>query len=308
MSDTAAAIALRDRRLRYAEVEQNSSGTRVRRVEDRDFEVDVGRRIFGTSRGSLAPVVNVLEEYLPATASRALGVAVHPPDSYSFFAPVASNLSAQERKQRLAQRVALVTGERSLQEFRVVSTRVRTEEAAHGAPIEWIHVLAVPSSVDARLQDLVRGLPVRTYSCTVVPEAAVYALIELGAGSSTDASGPSYTMTVGQYDTHTEFSLAQGTAWYHAQYTEETTPPENQLYFAVGFLNRIGVTVETVDRVLVYGDAITPASASPFEEVLGQPPERLELRPAVGGQSGQDRSETSAFVPCVGAALKEVVR
>jgi len=300
---TTAAVAIRGERLWYAEVEQNASTRRVRRVAHRALEFDASRLLYGqdAEAASLDALATVLGEIITATPS--LGIAVHPTDAYSLFVPLEAGLAPEEREQRISQRIALATGEQSVQQFRVIPTPVRTEEDPNQSPFEWVHVLAVPTSADARMTTLLESLPVDACTWTVTTEAAARALPLLRPDSKQEDS--SYMLAVGQYPAHTEFSLVRNQTWHHAQYTEEAEHPENQVYFAVGFLNRLGVSPEAISRVFAYGEAVDPAAATPFEEALGQPPERLDLPPDLAEQTEGGQEESSAYVPCVGAALKK---
>ena len=292
--------------LRYAEIERRDSGVRLLRWGQEKFPFDLSAALL---REDAAPrqvrrVQETIEDVLADTAARDLRVSVHPPDSYSFFTPISSDVPVQDRRRQLLQQAALVTGVRSSKNLHMTSETVRTTQDSEGDPFMWVHVLAVPDAVDQRMAELLRPLPPREYGWIVSSEAAarVTRRIERAGGSAEEALRP-YTLAVGQYAAHTEYALSRNREWYHAHYTEEAHSTRNRAYFAVGFLNRVDVPLDGVGRLFVYGETVDLADYGPFERIFDQAPERLDPFRVVTDQDGRTPDAPEAFAPCIGAGL-----
>lgn len=302
-----AALSIQGDALRFAELGRcGDDSLRLLRAGTETFPFDLSRALLreeGTPEQTRR-VRGVLEDVLGDTSARTLRVAIHPPDSYSFFTPISSDVPVRDRKRQLLQQTALVTGVRSTTELHLTSETVRTTQDSEGEPFMWVHVLAVPDAVDRRMADLLGALPPREHAWIVSSEAVsrVTARIERAGGSAQEALRP-YTLVVGQYPTHTEYALSRNREWYHAHYAEEARSPENRAYFAVGFLNRVGVPLDGVGRLFVYGVDLELDAYAPFEQIFGQEPEVLD--PGRGVDDGVDGvpDGPGAFAPCVGAAM-----
>jgi hypothetical protein len=251
-------------------------------------------------------VQDALAAAIDGTEARDLRVAVHPPQGYSFFTPISSDVPVRDRKRQLLQQAALVTGIRSTQKLRLTSETVRTTQDSEGAPFIWVHVLAVPNPVDDRMASIVEALPVRSHAWMVSSEAAsrVTSRVERTGGSAQEALRP-YTLAIGQYSTHTEYALSRNREWYHAHYAEEAYSPENRAYFAVGFLNRVDVSLDSVGRLFVYGTDVDLSDYRPFEGIFGQAPDPLDPLRIVENRAGHRPDEPCSFVPCVGAGMED---
>jgi hypothetical protein len=301
-----AALSIEGDVLRYAELEHRDGRVRLLRRDEAQFPTSLSRSLLGTDGEPDAArrVTEVLGDGLADTAARTLRVAVHPPDSYSFFTPISSDVPVRDRKRQLLQQAALVTGVRSTTSLHLTSETVRTTQDSEGEPFMWVHVLAVPDAVDERMAEIVEGLPVREHAWVVTSEAAsrVTARLERAGGSAQEALRP-YTLAIGQYPTHTEYALSRNREWYHAHYAEETESTDNRAYFAVGFLNRVGVPLDGVGRLFVYGVDVDVAAYAPFERIFGQEPEVLDPFRVVDDRTGAPPRHPSAYAPCIGAGM-----
>jgi len=306
MNDSvSAAITIRGEVLRHTVLEWERDKSRVQGVGRHDFEFDLGKALLGSEEqeGTMDPVLSVLDDVLAPDPVRTLAVAVHPPDVYSFFTPVAADASAEDRQRRIQQQVALMTGKPSAEPFRVVPTDVRGAQDSEGERLTWVHVLAVPTSADTQVRRLVDSLPVDSFTWTVTTAAAARALTRLRGDSTQEETQHSYLLCLGQYPTHTEFSVSRDDSWYHAQYTEEVEHPENQVYFAVEFLNRVEVPLDHVDQISTYGEAVNSKTAGSFERVLGATPQHVDPLREMQDPPALNGEDRSAYVPSVGAAL-----
>jgi hypothetical protein len=301
-----AALSIEGDVLRYAELERRDDRVRLLRRGAERFPADLTTTLLRADGDpeQTRRVEAVLTEALSGTSARELRVAVHPPDSYSFFTPISADVPVRDRKRQLLQQAALVTGVRSTESLHMTSETVRTTQDSEGEPFMWVHVLAVPDAVDERMAKIVKSLPLREHAWMVTSEAAsrVTSRLERAGGSAQEALRP-YTLAVGQYPTHTEYALSRNREWYHAHYAEETRSADNRAYFAVGFLNRVGVPLDGVGRLFVYGVDVDVGAYAPFERIFGQEPEVLDPFRVVDDPSDDPPTEPSAFAPCIGAGM-----
>ena len=301
-----AAIHIQGSTIRYAELEREDSALHLRRFGQETVGGDVPQVLWGEDDGpnALEETGAVVREALGDTEAAALGLVVHPLDVYSFFMPVPTGLSEQERGQRVAHQAALVTNTRSPDSLHTTFRSVRTAEAG-GESIEWVYVLALPQAVEGRLKPLVSALPVQDPVQMVSAEAVARVMEHAGTEQTPPAEneGP-FRLAIGQYSAHTEFSLTREGTWYHAHAVEEAQSPENRAYFAVGLLNRIGVPLREIGRLFVYGPDADPGPNAAFESIFDCSPEVLdpaEALPQMSGPSGE--APAGAYLPCIGGAL-----
>lgn len=309
MSETVrAAIAIRQEEVRYAELERDGAGPRLRRADRRVLDFDAAEAALGThdDPGHLGPLTDAVGDLVGDTDAPTLQVAVHPPQAYSFFVPIPPEASATDRRRQLLRQSALVTGVRSARELALQSTTVRTDQDGDGEAFVWVHVLAVPSVVDDRMRTILDPLPVDDHTWTATTQAAarVTAVVEGAKGGTAQEALRPYTLAVGRYPTHAEFSLLRDREWHHAQYTEEADHAGNQAYFATGFLNRVGVAPDDVGRLVTYGPAPEAAELDPFEAVLHRTPAPIDPGQALSEDAALGPEDRSAYVPCIGAALR----
>jgi hypothetical protein len=301
-----AAIHIRGPTIRYAEIGRDGSALELRRLGQETLEFDVARALWEEdgSADALDQVKAVVREALEHTEATVLGLVVHPLDVYSFFMPISTGLSEQERGQRVAHQAALVTNTRSPNALHTTSRRVRTVVAGV-EKIDWVHVLAVPQTVEERLETLTAALPVQDLVHMVSVEAVAWLMGRAESEQAPPAeNGGSYRLAIGQYPAHTEYTLTHQGAWYHAHAAQEARSPENRAYFGVRLLNRIGVPLDEIGHLFVYGPDAESVPNGPFESIFGRPPVSLtlsEVLPPLSGQTGEDVSD--AYVLCIGGAL-----
>lgn len=301
-----AAIAIQDDTLRYAELVRTEDGHALRRFGAESFAFDLARAILRREADvrQVHQVQEAIKGVLDGTEARELRVAVHPPDGYSFFTPISSDVPVRVRKRQLLQQAALVTGVGSTEKLYMTSETVRTTQDSEGDPFMWVHVLAVPDAVNERLGEMVQVLPVRTHTWMVTSETVcrVTGRVERTGGSAQEALRP-YTLAVGQYPSHTEYALSRNREWYHSHYTQEAHSAENRAYFAVGFLNRVSVPLDAVGRLFVYGTNVDLEAYAPLKHIFGRDPEILNPFRVVENQTDHSADDSSAFAPCIGAAM-----
>jgi hypothetical protein len=301
-----AAIHIQGPTMRYAEVARTSSGAELRRLGRERFEVDVMQVLWGEENGVdvLEEMTATVAEALHDTEASAVGLVVHPLDVYSFFVPLPDRLSGEERERRVAHQAALVTNTRSLDALHTLRRSVRT--ATEGdETVEWVHVLAVPQAVEARMRALLAEVPVSEVAGRLLSSEAAARMVEHArSGEESNASTDGYRLAIGQYAAHTEYALSRDGAWHHAHAAEDARTSDDQVYYAVGMLNRIGLSPDGVDHIHVYGDVPNAAPDGPFETAFGCSPVALNPFAAVDAATDlPDEEPASTYVPCVGGAL-----
>lgn len=299
---TTAALHIQGSTIRYAEVVREQEARDLQRLGGQTFSFDVVRALWeGEKTDDLDGVAEAVRGMLAGLDAAALRVVVHPLDAFSFFTPIPAGLSESERHRYVTSQAALVTGARSPDTLALSLRTVRPVEGREGG--EWVHVLALPQGVGERMEALTDSLPVQTVTRMVSSEAAAQIV---GHTERSDAFAAeheaTYSLAIGQYATHTEYALVREGAWHHAHATQEARTAGNRAYYAVGFLNRVDVAAEAVDRLFVYGpqaeaegplEAVfdcSPVSLDPFEG-LRRVPDRFK-----------DRDRGTEYVPAIGGA------
>lgn len=300
---TSAALHILGPTIRYAEVVRDGGSQDLRRLGERTFSFDVTRALWGEEGSDdLNRVAEAVQGVFSGLDAAALRVVVHPMDVFSFFIPIPARLSDAERRRYATSQTALVTGARSPDTLTLSLKTVRSVEG-NGA-IDWVHVLALPHEVADRMDALTDSLPVQEMTRMASPEAAARVVGQREHSNPSPAENEdTYSLAIGQYATHTEYALVRDGDWYHAHAVQEARSSANRAYYAVGFLNRVEVAVQAVDRLFVYGPEASgkqpwetvfdcrPVSLDPFES-LRRVPDRFE-----------ETDEAQEYVPCIGGAL-----
>jgi len=299
---TTAALHIRGSTIRYAEVAREQEARDLQRLGGQTFSFDVMRALWqGEETDALDGVSEALRGMLAGLDAGALRVVVHPLDAFSFFTPIPAGLSESERRQHVTSQAALVTGARSPDTLALSLQTVRPVEG-HEA-VEWVHVLALPQGVGERMDALTDSLPVQTVTRMVSSEAAARIVGHTERPNASAAENEAtYSLAIGQYATHTEYALVRNGAWHHAHATQEARTAGNRAYYAVGFLNRVDVAAQAVDRLLVYGPEAGPEG--PLEAVFDCSP--VSLNPFDGlrrvPDRFKDRDRGTEYVPAIGGA------
>jgi len=307
MQSISAAVHIQGPTVRYAEVERDGSDIDLRRFGAETFEVDVGRVLWGdTSPESLDAIAAALSRIFADADASAVGLVLHPVDAYSFLMPLPGGLSAEERDRRVAYQAALVTNTRSPGALHTVSKLVRTT-VEDGETVEWVHVLAVPEQVEARMNTLFAEVPgLDTTGRILSAEAAAHLLgisEEDGTPATSAGDADEYQLAIGQYAGHTEYALTRNGSWHHAHAAQNAPMADDQAYYAVGMLNRIGVAPDALGALVAYGSEVDAVSGGPFESVFGSAPTLLDPFGRLHRIWEPDAEQPGEYVPCIGGAL-----
>ena len=307
MQSISAAVHIQGPTVRYAEVTRDGSDVDLRRFGAETFEVDVARVLWGdTSPEPLDAITATLSRIFDDTDASKAGLVLHPVDAYSFLMPLPEGLSAEERDRRVAYQAALVTNTRSPGALHTVSRPVRTA-VEDGETIEWVHVLAVPQQVEARMETLFAEVPgMDTTGRILSAEAAAHLLgisEEDGTPTMSADDADEYQLAIGQYAGHTEYALTRNGSWHHAHAAQNAPTAEDQAYYAVGMLNRIGVAPDALEALVAYGSEVDAVAGGPFESVFGDAPTLLDPFGRLHRIWEPDAEQPGEYVPCIGGAL-----
>jgi hypothetical protein len=300
---TSAALHILGPTIRYVEVVREGEAQDLRRLGARTFPFDVARALWGEEGSDdLDRVAEAVQSVFSGLDAAALRVVVNPPDVFSFFIPIPVGVSDAERRRYATAQTALVTGVRSPDTLTLSLQSIRPLEG--NDTIEWVHVLALPQEVAERMDTLTDSLPVQDVSRMVSSQAAARVVGQRERSNPSSAeNGDNYSLAIGQYATHTEYVLLRDGSWHHAHAAQEARSSANRAYYAVGFLNRVGLAVQAVDHLFVYGPRA--AAEGPWETVFGSRPVLLD--PFETLRRVPDRFEkpngAEEYVPCIGGAL-----
>lgn len=300
-----AAVHIQGSTIRYAGIVREDKALDLQRLGHRTFEFDVTRTLWEKEGGpnALDRVGKAAREALDGLTPSSLRVIVSPLDVFSFFMPVAADLSKQARKRHATHQTALVTGARSPDTLHIALQSVRTTEK-EGEAMEWVHVLAMPRSAAERMDALVASLPGSDSARMVSSEAAARLVGRIESSGSAAPSDP-YTLAMGLYPTYTEYALIYDREWHHAHAAQEARSLENRVYYAVGFLDRIGIRPSEIGRLLVYGPDVNPVPDDSFEAVFDCRPALLDPSAVLRRIPERSREEApTVYVPCIGGALE----
>ena len=307
MQSISAAVHIQGPTIRYAEVERDGSDVNLRRCGEEAFEADVTRVLWGdTSPEPLDEIAAAMARIFDDTDASRGGLVLHPLDAYSFLTPLPVGLSAEERDRRVAYQAALVTNTRSPGALHAVSKSVRTA-SANGETVEWVHVLAVPQQVEARMQTLfaeVSGMDTAGRLLSAEAAARLMGRAEEDGTPVTSADDEEvYQLAIGRYAGHTEYALTRNGRWHHAHAAQDAPTAEDQAYYAVGMLNRIGVAPDAIEGLAVYGADADATADEPFELVFGCTPTILDPFGRLHHIWEPDTAQPGAYVPCIGGAM-----
>ncbi len=293
--------------LRYAEVEQRGPRYQLLRLGSCDFDFDIAEAVLqGSPPEHLEALTDALNDVFEGSVATRLHVTVHPPTCYSFFTALPVEVAKEERKQRLLREAALLTRSSSPQPLRLTADPVYTETMDDGEAVEWFHVLALDERLHTRFDRICRMLPQSRHRMTLSMHAVANAVerIERRGGESEGRQQAPFTLVLGWYPTHVEFTLCRHTHWYFSHYTE-AAPPADCAYFALALTGRLGLEQSAVGRIFVYGGFKKADDFADLAEVFPAVPEPLNPMQLIDldPDSMAASFDHAAYAPCLGVAL-----
>lgn len=293
--------------LRYAEIEQRGARYQLLRLGSCDFDFDIAEGLFQTSPPEhQQALTDALNDVFEGSVATRLHVTVHPPACYSFFAALPVEAPKEERRRRLLQDAALLTRSGSPQPLRLTADAMYTETMDDGERLEWYHVLALNERLHARFDRICRMLPQAQHRLTLSMHAVANAIerIEQRGGEEERRLQTPFTLALGWYPTHVEFTLCRHARWYFSHFIDAAPPPDCA-YFALALTSRLGLARSAVGRVFVYGGFQQAGAFSGLADVFPATPEPLNPMQLI--DLDQDSMAASfdhaAYAPCIGVAL-----
>lgn len=291
--------------LRYAEVERYGSQFRLLRLGSCDFEYNLLAEVFYTPDSPhLETIAEAIGGVLEGCAASQVRLAIHPPESYSFFTPLPSNSPTLVYRDRVRSEIELLT-QQPIGAVHLAAEAARTETLEEGERVDWFHVMAISQGVQKRLKELVRRLPntsLRSVSSMHGAVQAVRYLENRSANALLMDSG--FSLVVGYYPSHIEYSVCQQGTWYFSHHTRPATATDS-VFLALTLLRQLRVEVQAFQRIYVYGVAVDPAVFEIFQKVMRVVPEPLDPMQLMDLEPGSLPADfdVKAYVPCIGIAL-----
>ncbi len=287
--------------MRYSEVEHYGRRYRLLRLGDCDFEFDVSEALFKTGEEKYLEIVNdaVAEIFLGTTATR-FRMVVHPQTARVFNSIAETGTEEPVVSENVAFESAMLHEQ-------IVGTDGRdvlrgAEIIDGGEPrIESLHVTEIGASVRRRFDRIVSGIPdieVETISSSLAVSNILQKL------SRKRERPDEFELSIGLYETCTEFTLLRDGQGLFAQHREETDPGD-VAYFALHVLNLSRKTKSTSTGVQVYGTEVSDETMGTLETVFGRKLSVLNPIPVMDLNTDQfdENFRFESFVACLGAAL-----
>ncbi len=301
-SNARAGIDLFGTALRYAEVEQYNGRYRLLRLGSCDFDFDVGRDALRTGEAHhLDTLADALRDVFEGTVATEMHVALHPPECHAFFVPFDAEAPEPVRLKRMRQEASLLLD--TTETLRLTTDVLRTETLPDGQRVEWYHVLALGEPVHARFDRIFEALPFSEYRLQLSVQGVANAINFVERRTEEQAEAP-FTLGVGWYGTHAEFTLCRKGQWHFGHYAEAGSPADCA-YFAVAFLDRFRLRPADVGRVFLYGGQADPADFALLQNVFKTKPEPFNPMQVVDldPNSLAANFDAESYVPCIGVAL-----
>ena len=113
-----------------------------------------------------------------------------------------------------------------------------------------------------------------------------------------------FTLALGWYPTHVEFTLCRHTHWYFSHFGE-AAPPSDCAYFALALTSHLGLDPRAVGRVFVYGGFKKADAFSELADLFPAAPEPLNPMQLIDLDQGSMAAsfDHAAYAPCLGVAL-----
>ena len=293
--------------LRYAEIEQRGSRYQLLRLGSCDFDFDIAETVLQPSPPEhLEALTDALNDVFEGSAAARLHVTLHPPACFSFFSALPVAVDKDERKKRLLRDASLLTRSGMPQPLRLTADPVYTETMDDGETVEWYHVLALDERLHARFDRICRMLPQSHHRMTLSMHAVANAVERIERRSEQDERWEQapFTLALGWYPTHLEFTLCRHTHWYFSHYGEAAAPADCA-YFALALINRLSLDPRAVGRVFVYGGFQSADAFSDLASLFPATPEPLNPMQLIdlNQDSMADSFDHAAYAPCIGVAL-----
>ena len=298
-----AGIEFSETALRYAEVEQYGQRYRLLRLGTCDFDFDLVRGVLeGDDPTSGEVVAEALLDVFSGSIASVFTFAIHPQLTHSFVTSADPSTTREERDRRVAREAALLLDANPEQD---VMIDAHAESMWDDRPNEYVNVLATPVRRHAAMRNVLSTLRDAQHyvKLTTQGASAVMSLLDRETEAS-DAEGRGYRMTVGCYRGFAEFCIVSPGGLRYSVHAPAVDALD-YAYFAATYLQELGVPLQGLDRVFVYGDAIPEGTYDALGTIWPGRTRRLDPLEVVDLDpdtlTGEFASEI--YAPCVGVAL-----
>ena len=301
-----AGVDLYQSTLRYAEVESNDSQYRLLKLGSCEFDFNMADALLnGAQPMYLDTLAEALNDVFSESIATDLHVVFHPSNCFSFFTPLYVDLSEEERKTRLQEEATLLVSNGMSTPLHLTADVVYSETLDSGRVVEWFHVLGVEEQVHSQLQRILQALPHSSFRFNLSTRGTANAIERIARRESREfANVAPYTLAIGYYKTHVEFSLCRRFRWFFSHHIESSAPADS-VYFALSLLRRLQVDREAVGQLYIYGEDIEAEVFSILKDVFHSTPEVLNPMEIVSldRKSPGMHFTAEAYVPCIGIAM-----
>ncbi len=298
-----ASIGFHGHELHYAEV-THAATPRLVRLGSCEFDFNIDDTLVGAPESShLSAMADALSEIFSDTEAEQLHIALHPPTCTSFFAPFSIELPENERNHQILYEVEQLGAFDAAYPPLVLHEPIR-RETVNQHTVDWHHILRVDWNLASKIDRLTASLPPSNHLYLTSTRGVMTLLARIAnlAAHPTDPSTP-YTLSIGAYDTHVEYTLSLNDTWVFSCFSE-TGLSSDSPYFLVSMLKRLNVVPRRVGRLLFYGPVSNTEHFKPFEHLFVAEPVFLNPMLAFQAQPASPLpSVSAAYAPCIGAAL-----
>ena len=300
-----AGIDIYDKVLRYAEVEQRGARYHLLRLGSCDFDFDVAEAVLdATNPEHVEALTDALNDVFEGSLAARLHVTLHPPTCFSFFTALPVEVAKEERKHRLLREAALLTRSGTPQPLRLTADPVYTETINDSEAVEWYHVLALNERLHARFDRICRMLPQSNHRMTLSMHAVANAVERIERRSGERQRQAPFSLALGWYPTHVEFTLCRHARWYFSHFSDAATP-NDCAYFALALTKRLGIKQGAVGRIFIYGGFKQTGDFAELAHVFPAEPESLNPMDLIDldADSMAASFDHTAYAPCLGVTL-----
>jgi len=128
--------------------------------------------------------------------------------------------------------------------------------------------------------------------------------IERRGGEHERPQGAPFSLAVGWYPTHVEFTLCRHARWYFSHFTEAASP-NDCVYFALALLSHLGIKQGAIGRLFVYGGYQRTSDLAELTNVFSAEPESLNPMQLIelDRHSMAASFDHEAYASCLGVTL-----
>ncbi len=281
--------------MRYVEVERRESGWGLVRLGSCDFEFNAERELFGSAASRKLDVMRrAVSDVFSSTGVDEVRCVVPAACTTAFRTAVEETATPSERESMLAFEASLLTGGKTGGDL----YPTKGNAVGSGAPIP-VHVYHVDGQISDRVGDV----------CSVFGDTPLHLVpsataVYHGAWPLIETSAASCVLLLGAYDQYTEYQVIVH-ATRRADTVIEARDESDRIYFSLDAVRRLGMDVNSVEKVLLHGDRVDGSLMGALHDVWSGRVELANPGPVVNLEEGRLEADFGfeAFLTTVGAAV-----